>query len=104
MEEIEVDALADLRASCAPQVLDVREDWEVAICSLPDSCHIPLGQLMSRVSELDRSRPLVVVCHHGVRSRAAQGWLLSQGFGRVVNLAGGIDAYARQVDPAMATY
>lgn len=104
MEEIEVEALADTRNALAPVVLDVREQWEVECCGLPDSTHIPLGELAARSSELPRDQVLVVVCHHGVRSRAAQAWLLTQGFGRVINLAGGIDAYARRVDPAMATY
>lgn len=104
MEEIEVDALPALRAAGPHAVLDVREDWELALCRLPDSRHIPLGELTARVGELDRELPLIVVCHHGVRSRAAQSWLLAQGFARVVNLAGGIDAWARRVDTAMATY
>lgn len=104
MEEMEVEDLAAAVAVEAPAILDVREAWELALCSLPDAQHIPLGELAHRLSELDRERPLVVVCHHGVRSRAAQAFLLGQGFRRVVNLAGGIDAWARRIDPSMATY
>jgi rhodanese-related sulfurtransferase len=104
MEEMEVEDLAAAVAVEAPAILDVREAWELALCSLPDAQHIPLGELARRLSELDRERPLVVVCHHGVRSRAAQAFLLGQGFHRVVNLAGGIDAWARRIDPSMATY
>ncbi len=101
---MEVEDLAAAVAVEAPAILDVREAWELALCSLPDAQHIPLGELARRLSELDRERPLVVVCHHGVRSRAAQAFLLGQGFHRVVNLAGGIDAWARRIDPSMATY
>lgn len=104
MEEIEVEEYAALRASTPHVVLDVREAWEFERCHLPDSRHIPLGELGLRVAELDRTQLLVVVCHHGLRSRAAQAWLLSQGYTRVVNLAGGIDAWARRVEPSMALY
>ncbi len=104
MEEIIVEEYAALRASLPHAVLDVRESWEFELCHLPDSRHIPLDELAQRVDELDRARTLIVVCHHGLRSRAAQTWLLSRGFARVVNLAGGIDAWARRVEPSMALY
>jgi len=101
---MEVEGLAAALAIEPPAILDVREGWELALCSLAGALHIPLGELAARFGELDRDRPLVVMCHHGVRSRAAQAFLLAQGFSRVVNLAGGIDAWARRVDPSMATY
>lgn len=104
MEDIEVEDLAAALAGVRPALLDVREAWEVALCSLPGALHIPLGELPARYAELDRAERLVVVCHHGMRSRAAQSFLLAQGFARVENLAGGIDAWARRIDPAMATY
>ena len=87
-----------------PLLLDVREAWEVALCSLPGSVHIPMGQVPARLDEIDPEAPVVCVCHHGVRS-ARVAWILERsGFGRVFNLEGGIDAWARQVDPACATY
>ena len=104
MDEIEAEGLAAALATEPPAVLDVRENWEVALCSIPGSRHIPLGELTQRLDELDRDRRLVVVCHHGVRSRAAQAYLLAQGFRHVENLAGGIDAWARRIDPTMAVY
>lgn len=104
MEEIEVEDYAALRTSLPHAVLDVREPWEFELCHLPESHHVPLGELTGRVGELARDRTWIVVCHHGVRSRAAQAWLLSQGFTRVVNLAGGIDAWARRVEPTMTQY
>jgi len=71
---------------------------------LPGSVHIPLGELSSRLHELDQRQRIVVLCHHGLRSRAAQAFLLSRGFSHVQNLAGGIDAWARTIDRDMATY
>jgi rhodanese-related sulfurtransferase len=85
-------------------LLDVREPWEYALCRLDGSVHIPLGQLGSRMTELDPDRPTVVICHHGVRSLHAGVFLERQGFPDVVNLQGGIDGWARTVDPAMAVY
>ena len=87
----------------AAQVLDVREPWEFAICSLPGSVHIPMGQITRRFEELARDRPVVCVCHHGMRSLQVAMWLERQGY-ETVNLAGGIDAWAREVDPACPTY
>jgi len=104
MEEIVVEDYAALRDSLPHAVLDVREAWEYEICHFPDSRHIPLNELAQRVAELDSAQTLVVVCHHGLRSRAAQAWLSSRGFARVVNLIGGIDAWARRVEPSMALY
>jgi rhodanese-related sulfurtransferase len=85
-------------------LLDVREPWEYSLCRLEGSLHIPLGQLGTRLEELDPDRPTVVICHHGVRSLHAGVFLERQGFPDVVNLQGGIDGWARTVDPAMAVY
>lgn len=85
-------------------LLDVREPWEVALCRMDDSVHIPLGQLPARLAELDPARTTVVICHHGMRSLQAGAFLERQGFADVVNLRGGIDGWARGVDPAMAVY
>jgi rhodanese-related sulfurtransferase len=88
----------------APLLLDVREPWEYQLCSLAGSVHIPLGAVPSRAAELDPGRELVVICHHGGRSLQAALWLERNGFDKLHNLAGGVDAWARQVDPSMATY
>ncbi|MGN6326514.1 ThiF family adenylyltransferase [Pseudolysinimonas sp.] len=87
-----------------PVLLDVREDPEVSFVSLPGAVHIPLGRLPERLDELDRDAPLVVYCHHGVRSSRALGMLERAGFTRVRHLTGGIDAYAVQVDPELPRY
>jgi rhodanese-related sulfurtransferase len=85
-------------------LLDVREPWEYDVCRIEGSRLVPLAQLPSRVGELDRARPMVVICHHGVRSLRAAAYLEHCGFADVVNLSGGIDAWARTVDRGMAVY
>jgi adenylyltransferase/sulfurtransferase len=88
----------------APVLLDVREDDEVARVVLPGARHIPLGDLERRVGELDPDAATGVYCHLGVRSAHALDVLAAAGFRRARHLAGGIDAYAAQVDPALARY
>lgn len=85
-------------------LLDVREEWEMARCQLPGSTWIPMGQIMARASELDKNTETVVICHHGIRSWQVAKYLEREGFGDVINLTGGIDAWAREIDPAMPTY
>jgi len=85
-------------------VLDVREDWERVIASLPGSVHIPLNQIPLRLKELDASRAIIALCKAGGRSQMAAEYLLAHGYGRIANLTGGIDAWAREVDPGMNTY
>ena len=85
-------------------LLDVREPWEFDLCRIEGSRLIPLSQLPARLGELDPERTTVVICHHGVRSLRAASYLEHCGFGDVVNLTGGIDAWARTVDQAMAVY
>lgn len=104
MLEIEVDTLAACLSDGTFDLLDVREDWEFELCRLPGSRHIPLGEVPQRLGELDPARALVVICHHGVRSRVAQHFLLERGFTQVLNLNGGIDAWAMRIDSRMATY
>lgn len=86
------------------ELLDVREPWEFDVCRLEGSRLIPLSQLPSRTGELDPVCTTVVICHHGVRSLRAAAFLEHLGFGDVVNLSGGIDAWARTVDGGMAVY
>ncbi|HEY3731570.1 MAG TPA: rhodanese-like domain-containing protein [Steroidobacteraceae bacterium] len=95
---------ARLDAGEALRLLDVREPWEYAIARLPDSIHMPLGQVPARWRELDRDVPIVVVCKAGSRSRRAAQFLAAQGFGQVANLAGGIDAWMREIDPGLTAY
>ena len=105
MREISVTELAAwLAQPDAPVVLDVREPWEVAIASLPGSVHIPMREIPARFGELPADRPVVCLCHHGMRSYQVAQFLKNQGFDRVFNLTGGIDAWAEEVDPGLARY
>ncbi len=85
-------------------ILDVREPMEYEIAHIPDSVLIPLGQLLSRIAELDPSKAIVAMCHHGMRSQSALNILLQNGFSNVKNLSGGIDAYSQTVDPSIPRY
>jgi adenylyltransferase/sulfurtransferase len=84
-------------------LLDVREPFEHEIANIQGSL-IPLGELPARLEELDKSDEIVVYCHHGNRSRYAAQLLLDQGFRDVKNLAGGIEAWATEIDPTMTHY
>ncbi len=86
------------------QLLDVREPWEVDIVTVSDARPIPMVEIPARLSELDKSQPLAVLCHSGVRSRRIAEFLHEQGFLKVVNIAGGIDAWAEHVDTSMKRY
>ncbi|MFA9462181.1 rhodanese-like domain-containing protein [Thiohalorhabdus sp. Cl-TMA] len=103
--EIDVQTLARLREASGPlTVLDVRESWEVSHCALEDSLHIPMGEVPSRIGELPAEGALVVMCHHGMRSMQVTQFLHHMGYENARNLAGGIDAWAAEVDPAMPRY
>ncbi len=106
MRQLEAPALrAWLDGGPGPvTLLDVREPWEVALCRLDGSVNIPLGQLPSRLAELDPARPTVVNCHHGMRSQQAAEHFLKKGFTNVWNLRGGIDAWSTTVDPKVPRY
>lgn len=89
----------------APLLLDVREPWEAETASIPGATLIPMGEITSRAhTELDPDRPIVVLCHHGARSLSVTMWLRNQGFDHAQSLAGGIDHYARTVDPSIPLY
>lgn len=95
---------ARLEREPRPLVLDVRTPEEVAFAPFPGAVTVPLDELAGRVGELDREAEIVVVCHHGVRSARAALHLVACGFERVLNLAGGIDAWSEQVDPSVPRY
>lgn len=87
------------------RLIDVREPDEWAIARLPQAELIPLSQFQLRATtELSPEETLVLYCHHGMRSGRAQGYLKARGYANVINLAGGIDAWALQVEPTMKRY
>jgi rhodanese-related sulfurtransferase len=92
------------RGDGQPLMLDVREPWEVQICMLPGSKHIPMREIPTRVHDLPMNDEIVVICHHGHRSQHVANFLVQRGYESVYNLHGGIDAWAREVDARMPRY
>ena len=87
-----------------PLLLDVREGWEFERCNIPGSKLIPMGQIPNSLALLDPAQEIAVICHHGVRSMRVAAFLEQQGFEQLINLEGGIDAWAREVDQSLAIY
>ena len=87
-----------------PLLLDVREPWEHKLARIEGAELAPMQSIPARIGELDRTRPIVCICHHGGRSMHVAMFLARQGFADVYNLTGGVDAWARQVDRAVPTY
>lgn len=87
-----------------PLLLDVREPWEFELCRIAGARLVPMRDLPARAAELDRDAETIVICHHGVRSYHAARYLETLGFSNLVNLSGGIAAWADEVDPGMARY
>lgn len=85
-------------------LLDVREPWEYEICHIEGSTPIPMKEVPGRMEELEEAEQVVVICHHGMRSAQVASFLARSGMAEVMNLAGGIDAWARTVDSSMPTY
>jgi rhodanese-related sulfurtransferase len=84
-------------------LLDVREEWELGVASVPDVVHIPMGEVADRLGELDRGREVVVLCRSGRRSLQVANFLQQNGF-QAVNLAGGILAWSRELDATIPAY
>ncbi len=90
----------------APHVvlLDVREHVELELAAIAGALHIPMREIPSRLADLERDTPLVVMCHGGGRSRQVAHYLASNGFTQVFNLRGGIDAWSTEIDPQVPRY
>ena len=90
-----------------PILLDVREGWEVQTASVQpdglDRVHMPMQTIPARLHELDKTRPVACLCHHGGRSMQVAAFLQQHGY-QVVNVAGGIHAWSAQVDPSIPVY
>jgi rhodanese-related sulfurtransferase len=85
-------------------VLDVREARELDICQLEGAQHIPMANVPARTDDLPTNQPLIVVCHHGARSQRVVDFLRNAGFDNAVNLDGGIEAWACEIDRSMRRY
>jgi rhodanese-related sulfurtransferase len=87
------------------QLVDVREEMEFDYCRIAGSVLIPLGEVPRRAAEIRSAGPVVLICHHGVRSAQALGYLQHRlGRENLLNLRGGIDAWSREVDPEVPVY
>jgi rhodanese-related sulfurtransferase len=84
-------------------LLDVREEWELKVASVPGIVHIPMGEVPKRIAELDSNTEIVVLCRSGRRSLDVAKFLQQHNF-RTANLAGGILAWSHDVDPGIPTY
>ena len=102
-EPLEVKALLDANTSDI-MLLDVREQWEYDLCHIPNSIHIPLSDITTRISELQKSDPIIIICHNGRRSLNIGLELITKGFDNVINLKGGVDQWADDIDNTMAKY
>lgn len=92
-----------------PVVLDVREKWECQVASVTPADNfelqcIPMGEITSRLNELDPDRPIACLCHHGSRSMSVAAYLAREGFESVANITGGIDAWSHERDASVPTY
>ena len=100
----ELHALLGANTAHKPLLLDVREAWEFAICQIDGARNVPMAQVPTVLPELDTAAPTVVICHIGLRSAQVADYMERCGFSDVTNLEGGIDAWAREVDPSTPTY
>ena len=82
----------------------MREQWEWDTARIEGAKHIPMREVPARISELERDKDVVAICHHGGRSLQVAMFLEKNGFARVHNLQGGVDAWSRVVDPAVHLY
>ena len=106
MNQLSVAELAGWLAQSdrpGPQVVDVREPWEIATAALPGTINIPMREIPGRLGELDAGREIVAMCHHGGRSMQVAMYLEHHGF-KAHNLAGGIDAWSREIDAGVPRY
>ncbi len=104
MKRLSARELAEYLKTHDPQLIDVREPWEFAIAHIAGSTLIPMGQIAGQLQRFRDDGEYVIICHHGIRSLQVQHWLARQGIRNTINLDGGVEAWAREVDPQMATY
>ena len=112
VEIMDVAAVAEARSNALAKAvfLDVREPWEFELAHINNSVNVPMSTLAGRVDEVRALQddagdaPVVVICHHGVRSMQCAQFLAGQGLARLINLSGGIDAWSSRVDPAVPQY
>ena len=96
--------LAEHLEDTSPLLLDVREPWEFEICHIDGSINLPMSQIPAHLEQLEDAGEIVLICHHGIRSLRVAGYLQQALDATLINLDGGVEAWAREVDPEMAVY
>ena len=96
--------LADYLSDSKPLLIDVREPWEFEICQLANSVNIPMSTIPNHLQQIQDADECVIICHHGVRSMNVIQYLMLQDIDHLINLDGGINAWAQTVDQNMALY
>ncbi len=104
MHHFTASELAAYLETNKPLLLDVREPWEYRLCHIDGSRHVPMRHIPEIMDQLPTDGDIIVICHHGIRSQAVCNYLEQQGIRNTINLTGGVDAWARQVDTSMQTY
>lgn len=106
MREFSAPQLKEYLETCdeQPLLLDVRQPWEYEVCKIENSVLVPMSTIPASIESLDLAREIVVICHHGIRSRSVGRYLEQVGFDNIINLSGGVNQWARTVDNQMATY
>jgi len=104
MRRMDAPQLAEYLKNAKALLVDVREPWEFDICHLAGSINIPMGEVSHHLAQIASSEECVVICHHGVRSMQVIQYLHQQNIEHLINLDGGVDAWARQVEPDMPVY
>ena len=101
-EPLEVKELLDSGTDMV--LVDVREKWEFEYCRIPNSIHISVTDIPDNISKLETKKPLILVCHNGRRSRHIGEELIKKGFDNLINLKGGVDQWADDIDVSMPKY
>lgn len=104
MQRFSARQLAEYLQQQKPRLIDVREPWEFDICHLPDSELLPMGQVPAQLQLFHESPEYVIICHHGIRSLQVINFLAHHGIQNTINLDGGVEAWARDVDVTMPLY
>jgi rhodanese-related sulfurtransferase len=107
MREISAPELAAWLADASrarPLLLDVREPWEYEKARIEGAQLVPMREVPARLKEIDPQKDVVAICHHGGRSRQVALFLEKAGYIKIHNLAGGVDAWSRTVDPTVPLY
>ena len=94
----QIDSHADI------ELIDVREEYEVEICKIKDSTHIPMNQIPNHLNDLDNKKKLIIICKSGVRSYHVCQFLHQEGFKNIYNLKGGIINWALEIDNSLELY